>query len=104
MKWLVAFIYTKPVHYATARVLTNRSGHFGDWPETIRQYARRWARARAAGRELAHHAHAWDTSSLYNCNRHTLIHLRLMRHVSHREVWAAFAHHSWLLSVVIHVH
>ena len=78
------------------------SGGMDQFPRGIRQYVRRWAEARAAG----HHwrGHAWDTGAHGRADHHTFIRLHFVRHAGlHHQVWAAFAHHSHLITVVIHV-
>lgn len=86
----------------TVPMLLGRTGPVQWFPRGIREYTRRWAEVRAAGRHWR--GRAWDIGSLNGkADRHTLIRLHLIRHHGHHEVWAAFAHHSYLLSVLIHV-
>ena len=84
-------------------LMTTHHGPIGYFPHGIRQYVRRWAHVRAAG----HHwrGRAWDIRTLAGkADRHTFVRLHFIRHAAHHhEVWAAFAHHVHLLSVVIYV-
>ena len=91
------------VWWVLLRIHGSTAGLWLGQKHAIRHYVRLWAKVRAAG----HHWHgkAWDISTWPGTSSpHTFVRLHLLRHVGrHHEVWAAFVHHSYLISVLIHV-